>query len=166
MNFQEIKQLIKVIEKSNVGEVEIVEDTFKIRISKNSSYSVVQQAVPAATPPAASLMESMPTPTIEAPVATTVPAAPEEKPAEQFGDNVVEVNSPMVGTFYRAPAPDADPYVQVGDTVRVGQTLCIIEAMKLMNEIQSEVNGKVVKIMVENAQPVEYDQVLFLIEKE
>ncbi|HFE65116.1 acetyl-CoA carboxylase, biotin carboxyl carrier protein [candidate division KSB1 bacterium 4484_188] len=164
MNFQEIKQLIKVIEKSNVGEVEIVEDTFKIRVSKNSSYSVVQQTVPAATPPAASLIQSMPTPTMEAPAAA--PAAPAEKPLEKFGDNVVEVNSPMVGTFYRAPAPDADPYVQVGDTVKVGQTLCIIEAMKLMNEIQSEVNGKVVKIMVENAQPVEYDQVLFLIEKE
>ncbi|HKQ57669.1 MAG TPA: acetyl-CoA carboxylase biotin carboxyl carrier protein, partial [Candidatus Eisenbacteria bacterium] len=74
------------------------------------------------------------------------------------------VTSPMVGTFYRAPAPDADPYIEVGDTVEVGQTVCIVEAMKLMNEIESEVKGRVVKILVENAQPVEYGQKLFLIE--
>jgi acetyl-CoA carboxylase biotin carboxyl carrier protein len=74
------------------------------------------------------------------------------------------VTSPMVGTFYRAPAPDADPYIEVGDPVTVGQTVCIVEAMKLMNEIESEVKGRVVKILVENAQPVEYGQKLFLIE--
>ncbi len=166
MNLQEIKQLIKVVEKSDIGEIEIEEEGFKIRISKNSKFvaaappapAVVQETAPVAEPPAAPAT----------PATTAAPPAekPEVKEEPVLGDNIVEVRSPMVGTFYRAPAPDADPYVEVGDTVTVGQTLCIIEAMKLMNEIQSEVNGKIVKILVENAQPVEFDQVLFLIEKQ
>jgi acetyl-CoA carboxylase biotin carboxyl carrier protein len=85
--------------------------------------------------------------------------------AETSGSEFLEVRSPMVGTFYRSPAPDADAYVEVGQNITVGQTLCIIEAMKLMNEIESEFAGKIAKIIVENAQPVEYNQVLFLIEK-
>ena len=92
-------------------------------------------------------------------------ATPAAKPEDAVPDNVVEVHSPMVGTFYRAPSPDADPYVEVGQSVSVGQTLCIVEAMKLMNEIEAEISGKIVKILVENAQPVEYNQPLFLIEK-
>ncbi|MEJ2049825.1 MAG: acetyl-CoA carboxylase biotin carboxyl carrier protein, partial [Calditrichota bacterium] len=99
-------------------------------------------------------------------VETKPVSAPLEMPAEEYDANAEKVISPMVGTFYRSPAPDADPYVEVGDMVKVGQTLCIIEAMKLMNEIQSEVSGRVKKILVENAQPVEYNQVLFLIEKQ
>ena len=147
MNFQEIKQLIKVVERSEIGEIEIVDEGQKIRISKNSKYTpqvVSHQEVVNTAPPA---------------------VAPEPKTEPELGENIIEVTSPMVGTFYRAPAPDADPYVGVGDIVKVGQTLCIVEAMKLMNEIQSEVSGKVVKILVENAQPVEYDQVMFQIEK-
>ncbi|MEJ2635796.1 MAG: acetyl-CoA carboxylase biotin carboxyl carrier protein [Calditrichia bacterium] len=161
MNFQEIKQLIKVVEKSDIGEIEIVEEGSKVRITKNRNYD--QPPVNAGDntggtpqivmqPPQPSMVPGQPAPAVEA----TEP---------QLKENTVEVKSPMVGTFYRSPAPDADPYVQVGDTIKVGQTLCIIEAMKLMNEIQSEVSGKIVKIMVENAQPVEYDHVLFLIEK-
>ncbi|GAB4331893.1 MAG: acetyl-CoA carboxylase biotin carboxyl carrier protein [Calditrichia bacterium] len=160
MDFQEIKQLIKVVEKSAISEVEIVEDKQKIRISKNSAHATVVQAVPEVVQPQM----------IAQPVAPakgeTKPAVAEETAAPKLAENLVEVKSPMVGTFYRAPAPDADPYVEVGDTVKVGQTLCIIEAMKLMNEIQAEVSGKIKKILVENAQPVEFDQVLFLIEKE
>ena len=87
------------------------------------------------------------------------------KPAEPKSDNLFEVKSPMVGTFYRSPSPDADAYVSVGNDVSPGTVLCIIEAMKLMNEIESEISGKIVKILVENAQPVEYNQPLFLIEK-
>ncbi len=164
MNLQEIKQLIKVVEKSDIGEIEIEEEGFKIRISKNSKFvaaappTVVRETAPVAEVPAA--------PEAPAPPAAPPAEKPETKEEPVLGDNIVEVRSPMVGTFYRAPAPDADPYVEVGDTVTVGQTLCIIEAMKLMNEIQSEVNGKIVKILVENAQPVEFDQVLFLIEKQ
>jgi acetyl-CoA carboxylase biotin carboxyl carrier protein len=84
--------------------------------------------------------------------------------APQVTENLAAITSPMVGTFYRAPAPDADPYVESGDLVEVGQTVCIIEAMKLMNEIESEHRGRVVKVLVENAQPVEFGQKLFLIE--
>ncbi len=162
MDFQEIKQLIKVVEKSDIGEIEIVDEGTKIRISKNSKYAQVQAVPPQveSVPPMA-VLPTAPPPVKEAPAAPAAEA--EAKPA--LAENVVEVRSPMVGTFYRAPAPDADPYVEVGDMVKAGQTLCIIEAMKLMNEIQSEVSGRVAKILVENAQPVEYDQVLFLIEK-
>ena len=103
-----------------------------------------------ATPPA--IRESTP--------ADSVPVQ-----AETATNNYTEVRSPMVGTFYRSPAPDAEPYVEIGKNVEEGQTLCIIEAMKLMNEIESDYSGKVIKIMVENAQPVEYNQVLFLLEK-
>jgi acetyl-CoA carboxylase biotin carboxyl carrier protein len=92
------------------------------------------------------------------------PAAPPAAAPASAEDRLVKVVSPMVGTFYRAPAPDADPYVEVGDRIDAGQTVCIIEAMKLMNEIESEVRGRVAKIAVENGQPVEYGQVLFLID--
>ncbi|MBN2364587.1 MAG: acetyl-CoA carboxylase biotin carboxyl carrier protein [Calditrichaeota bacterium] len=160
MKFSEIKQLIKVVEKSDIGEIEIVEEGSRIRISKNSTLktaTVVTQAeaLPVHHPPA------------EKPAAgESVTPAVEPSPAVELSENLEKVSSPMVGTFYRAPAPDADPYVEIGDRVKVGQTLCIIEAMKLMNEIQSEVSGAVKQILVENSQPVEYDQVLFLIEKD
>ena len=162
MDLKEVKQLIKIVENSNISEIEIEEEGKKLRItktfpSKNGDTVVVPQiqqmpvqAMPAATP------QSVPAPAVEA------APAPTEKPKNE---NIVEVRSPMVGTFYRAPSPDADPYVEVGQTVAVGQTLCIIEAMKLMNEIEAEVSGKIVDILVENAQPVEFNQVLFLIEK-
>ncbi|OGB67016.1 MAG: acetyl-CoA carboxylase, biotin carboxyl carrier protein [Caldithrix sp. RBG_13_44_9] len=160
MKFSEIKQLIKVVEKSDIGEIEIVEEGSKIRISKNSSMKqppVFTQmdvtGIPQSIPPQV-LVQGSPAPTI--PLAQA--AAAEEK--------LEKASSPMVGTFYRSPAPDADAYVEIGDHVKVGQTLCIIEAMKLMNEIQSEVNGTIRKILVENSQPVEYNQVLFLIEKD
>jgi acetyl-CoA carboxylase biotin carboxyl carrier protein len=99
--------------------------------------------------------------------ADVVPTKPELETAdsEAAGSNLTEVRSPMVGTFYRSPSPDADPYIEVGQSINVGQTMCIIEAMKLMNEIESEYSGKITKILVENAQPVEYNQPLFLIEK-
>lgn len=163
MKIQEIKQLIKAVEKSDIGEIEIAEEGLKIRISKNSSY-VSTPVVTQDNSGGAQLPVQQPTQqqtsTQEQPAP---PAETKEEPKRK--ENVVEIKSPMVGTFYRAPAPDAEPYVEIGDSVKMSQTLCIIEAMKLMNEIQSEYNGKIVDIMVENAQPVEYDQVLFLIEK-
>jgi acetyl-CoA carboxylase biotin carboxyl carrier protein len=161
MKFSEIKQLIKVVEKSDIGEIEIEEEGSRIRISKNSSLR---------QPPVMTQMDTMSLPQN---LPGKVPAAESPAPAIPLPDSAAaaeekleKVSSPMVGTFYRAPAPDADPYVEIGDHVKVGQTLCIIEAMKLMNEIQSEMSGTVRKILVENAQPVEYDQVLFLIEKD
>jgi len=165
MDIQEIKQLIKLVEKSDIGELEIVEEGRKIRISKTSRLDskfakssnlmnpvYVQQPGPpqAGAPP---VLAGTPEPT------------PSNSGSEKNA-NLVEVRSPMVGTFYRAPAPDADTYVEVGSKVTPGSTLCIIEAMKLMNEIESEFSGKIAKILVENTQPVEYDQVLFLIEKD
>ena len=162
MDLKDIRQLIKIVENANIGELEIVEDGNKLRISKNNRnsneniiYSTPQvQAFPAVGAPVPLNQVAMPT--------ELVPTKTEGESAEE---DYLEVKSPMVGTYYSAPSPDADSYVKVGQTVTTGQTLCIIEAMKLMNELESEYSGKVVKIMVENAQPVEYNQTLFLIEK-
>jgi acetyl-CoA carboxylase biotin carboxyl carrier protein len=160
MNIQEIKQLIKIVEKSDIGEIELIEEGRKIRISKNSRLNTsngMANPVYVQSPMQAPAAESA------APAAQsgTVSVSQETVNAEKYH----EVRSPMVGTFYRSPAPDADSYVDVGDQVSEGTTLCIIEAMKLMNEIESEVRGRIAKILVENASPVEYNQVLFLIEK-
>ena len=164
MNIQEIRQLIRIVEKSGIDELELEEEGRKIRIRKNQNNVVVASpqngaSVQYALPPAGAAAP----PPAAAPASAPAETASGESAADS--DKYYEVRSPMVGTFYRAPAPDAAPYVEVGDTVSPGQTLCIIEAMKLMNEIQSEVSGKIAKILVENAQPVEYNQVLFLIEK-
>ena len=160
MKFDEIKQLIKVVEKSEIGEIEIVEEGSRIRISKNSG---MKQAQIVTTPQAAAVQQiSAELPSIAVTPTTTGEKSIPSEPTDQFD----KVTSPMVGTFYRSPAPDADAYVEVGDHVKAGDTLCIIEAMKLMNEIQSEMSGTIKKILVENSQPVEYDQVLFLIEKD
>jgi len=161
MELKEIRQLIKIVENADIGELEIVEEGRKLRISKNSRHHTLAQAAPAPTYqtplPAGSTM-----PTEIVPTRIEEKAAPT---AETTATNVLEVRSPMVGTFYRSPSPDADPYVETGQQVEIGQTLCIIEAMKLMNEIESEFSGRIAKILVENAQPVEYNQILFLIEK-
>jgi acetyl-CoA carboxylase biotin carboxyl carrier protein len=161
MKFSEIKQLIKVVEKSDIGEIEIVEEGSKIRISKNSS---MKQPPVLTQMEVAGIPQNLPPKVLVQEAVVPVAAVPEAASAAE--EKLEKASSPMVGTFYRAPAPDADPYVEIGDHVKVGQTLCIIEAMKLMNEIQSEVNGTIRKILVENAQPVEYNQVLFLIEKD
>ena len=166
MEIKEIRQLVKLVEEANITEIEIVEEGKKLRISKNSNNSA--EAIMMNTSP---MMSYQSTPMMSAhsaapPVATeSTPVESASVQAEPAGANYAEVRSPMVGTFYRAPAPDADPYIEVGQSVAAGQTLCIIEAMKLMNEIESDYAGKVVKILVENAQPVEYNQALFLIEK-
>ena len=153
MDLKEIRQLVKLVESSEISELEIEEKDNKIRIVKNSlvhgTTQVVQTAAPliAATPDA------------------TMATAVETSTAPKKVDNIVEVKSPMVGTFYRAASPDSDPYTDMGKSVKAGDVLCIVEAMKLMNEIESEYSGKIVEILVDNAQPVEYNQVLFLIEK-
>jgi acetyl-CoA carboxylase biotin carboxyl carrier protein len=160
MKFEEIKQLIKVVEKSEIGEIEIVEEGSRIRISKNSGMK--QPQIVTYPEPAAVQQFSTALPSIAVTPTTSVEEAKPSEPTDDFD----KVTSPMVGTFYRSPAPDADPYVEVGDHVKAGDTLCIIEAMKLMNEIQAEVSGTIKKILVENSQPVEYDQALFLIDKD
>ncbi len=164
MNLSEIKRLIRIVENSDIGEIEIIEEGRKIRISKNSK--LMAPMVEANGTRAVQMVPQAVAGTAGEPEASQTAAQPEAQPAAGVQQTYHEVRAPMVGTFYRAPAPNAAPYVEVGDHVEPGQTLCIIEAMKLMNEIQSEVRGRVVKILVENAQPVEYNQVLFLIEEE
>lgn len=154
MDLKYVKQLLEMVEKSAVNEIELEEKGNKIRITKSAPQNVMsapayQMAMPAAAPAPA-----------VAPAAA--PAAP--KPAAAEGKKYHEVKSPIVGTFYRSPSPDAAPYVEIGTKVKQGGTLCIVEAMKLMNEIESDVTGTIVKINVENGKPVEYGQILFLVE--
>lgn len=160
-----IKKLIKLLDGSGVTELEIEEEGIKVRLAKNKALEP-QQIISYAPPPAIALQTASQPSLGGAAAEAPTPIAetkPEVKPPV-ITANTVEVRSPIVGTFYRAPSPNADPYVQVGQQVGKGTVLCIIEAMKLMNEIECEAEGKIVKILVENSQPVEYDQVLFLIE--
>jgi acetyl-CoA carboxylase biotin carboxyl carrier protein len=159
MNLNEIQDLIKFVAKSGVSEVEIEQKDFKIIIkseqkSKGSDQPIIYQAAaPAvAAPPA---IVSVPTP---------VPAAAPSTPTESDDSKYITFKSPMIGTFYRSSGPDKAPFANVGDTISKGNTLCIIEAMKLFNEIESELSGKIVKVLVDDASPVEYDQPLFLID--
>ena len=148
----EIRQLIRLVQRTGIGELEVSSGQRTVRIAAHAHHAV--GAGPA-------LPVALGAPAAERPAPAAADAAP---PAPKPAENAAVIASPMVGTFYRAPAPDADPYVEVGDMVEVGQTVCIIEAMKLMNEIESDFRGRVVKILVENAQPVEFGQKLFLIE--
>lgn len=159
MDLNLLKKLIRVVEKSEITEFSVQEGDLKVKISKNSPDGLQHHiSMPTAQPQPAPQQQVQPQ---ESNKASEAEKAPE--PAKS--DNLHEIKSPIVGTFYRAPAPDADPYIQVGDSVADGSVLCIVEAMKLMNEIESDVNGKVVKILAEDATPVEYNQPLFLIEK-
>ncbi len=166
MELKEIRQLVKMVETSDISEIEIEESGNKIRITKrfaSSNGEIHFMQAPQAMPAPAMQMPMQPASEMVSPA---YPAMPPSPPVEQpKPDNIIEVRSPMVGTFYAAPSPDSDNYVSVGSSVSVGQTLCIVEAMKLMNEIEAETAGKVKEILVENAQPVEYNQILFTIEK-
>lgn len=162
-----IKKLLKILESGEINEIEIEEEGTRVRVVKSKPQEMAvpaPQVVTYAAPPP--MMQQAPQ--ASAPAAQTPAAKTEEKketsPVSASGKDLIEVRSPIVGTFYRAPSPNADPYVSVGSQVSKGNVLCIIEAMKLMNEIECEVEGKISKILVENAQPVEYNQVLFLVE--
>ena len=155
MDLAEIRKLIQLVKRTGIGELEVSEGGRTVRIAARPEASPNAAHAPAHAPVNSAPPARAAEPSPAAPAAA-VPAAPEQR--------YVKVVSPMVGTFYRAPAPDADSYVELGDVVDVGQTVCIIEAMKLMNEIESEVRGKVARIAVENGQPVEYGQTLFLID--
>ncbi len=177
MDLPLIKKLLKIVNDSGVAEVEITEDDFKVVIRTQPPSGPAPPPPPPAWPPYA-----VPPPVAYAPSPAPVPAespqtapgapVPEPPPSQEAASeskpdaarNGTVVKAPIVGTFYRAPAPGEAPFVEVGDTVRAGDTLCIIEAMKLMNEIESEVDGKVAEILVDDALPVEYDHPLFLIE--
>lgn len=170
MTYKEIVDLIKLVNKTDLTEVNIKDGEFKLcirskdfRSGKNTSdqgsHTISYQPMPqqAALPQQADQAASAP------PASTNVP---DLKPSAEEGNtgNLIEVKSPIVGTFYRSSSPDKPAYIKVGDTIEVGSVVCIVEAMKLFNDIESEVAGKVVKVMVEDASPVEYDQVLFLVD--
>ena len=153
---------MKLLSESAVDEIEIEEEGKKIRVAKNPHAAPFNQA-PYAPQPAPPVGPS-PAPG-GGPPQTSLPDAGGQAAPPVAAPPFHEIKSPIVGTFYRSPAPDAAPFIQVGSVIRPGAVLCIIEAMKLMNEIEADVSGKIVKIMVENGQPVEYDQTLFLVEK-
>jgi len=157
LDFNEIRQLLATIAQTDITEVSLKSDDFELRVSKGGNNFPVSAPV-------------VPTVTQTAPVQLPESAGHRDSPtggqsplANAAASKFMEVQSPMVGTFYRAPAPGEAPFVEVGDRVRVGQSVCIIEAMKLMNEIESEVSGQVMEILVQNGQPVEYGQPLMRI---
>lgn len=150
MDLRKLKKLIDLVEESGIAEIEVTEGEEKVRITRTTAVSHAVYAAPAPVAPAAA----------PAPVA---PASPAAAPAPALNTANAQ-KSPMVGTFYRAPSPTSPAFVEVGQTVKEGDTLCIIEAMKLMNEIEAEKSGVIKAILVENAQPVEYGEPLFIIE--
>lgn len=169
MKIKEIQDLIKLISETGIDEFNFEQDDLKLNIINNKEAKVIEGSgqpqiihVPAAMPQ----QHYAPAPPMSAPVTPAppmpTPAAKEEETSAS--SNTIEIKSPIVGTFYRSASPDKPAYVKVGDKVSKGQTVCIVEAMKLFNEIESEVSGTIVKVMVEDAQPVEYDQVLYLVE--
>jgi len=151
MDTKEIQRLLDYIAKSPLAEVSIETEGLKVSVKKNSAVAPVVTVAAAA-----------PAPVAAAPAAAPAAAAPVAAPVS---DNLYTVKSPMIGTFYRAAGPDKDNFVEVGSEIAPGKTLCMIEAMKLFNEIDSEVSGKIVQILVDNASPVEFDQPLFVVEK-
>jgi acetyl-CoA carboxylase biotin carboxyl carrier protein len=158
MDFKQIQELIKIINKSNIGEVTIEEDGKKVTIKqKKDPQPIFAGAAP---------MAMAASPAVQAaPVSQAAPAAaPETKAAPPKADNLITIKSPMIGTFYRQAGPGKPVLANVGDEITKGKVVCIIEAMKLFNEIESEVKGKIVKVLVDDASPVEYDQPLFLVE--
>ncbi len=176
MTFKEIQELIKQLNRSKLAEFRLKDGEFELTIRTEHYYKYKAKGASAPSPMPAASPAVMPVPAPVVPASTPAPAAPPatnedkqatssvEQPAEEDSSRYVAIRSPMVGTFYRAPAPDKPPFVKVGDRIEVGQVVCIIEAMKLFNEIESEVAGTIVKVCVEDASPVEYDQVLFLVD--
>ena len=161
MKYKEIQDLIKLVKENEISELEIEQEDFKIHIRSD-----IEEKVVAGSP--------APQPVVQAPTAAPVQQAQQPAPqsqqagGEQSQENqdsdLIEIKSPMIGTFYRAPGPDKDPFVSIGDNIKEGQTICMVEAMKLFNEIEAELSGKVVKILVEDATPIQFDQPLFLID--
>jgi len=153
MDIKQIQELIRFVSKSGVNEVAIEQKDFKITIKTNQAPTIVNATIP---------QPQQQTAAVAAPVAAA-PAAAASAPAADTS-NYLTIKSPMIGTFYRSAGPDKPLFVNVGDEIKAGDVVCIIEAMKLFNEIESEVSGRIVKILVDNSSPVEYDQPLFLVE--
>jgi len=164
MKTKEIRDLIEFISKTGLNEVNIETDELKLSIKRNSNTQVIETQV-AHVPQVAPVALVPDVPLTSVPASSLETAAPDTStPSEDTSGNYIEIKSPMIGTFYRSPNPETGPFVSVGDNVKAGETVCIIEAMKLFNEIESELSGKIIKILVDDTTPVEYDQPLFLID--
>ena len=153
MNLKDIKEILALMNENDLNEIEIEREGLKLKLKKNAMGQVGMSQ------PTHYAVESIPAPKAVAAPISAVPAA-----ADTSRKDTKEIKSPMVGTFYRSSSPEAGPFVEVGQTVEIGQVVCIVEAMKLMNEIKSEVRGKIVEVTVENAEPVEFGQVLYIVE--
>ena len=151
MNIKELKEIIAIFQEADIEELEIEREDSKIRLKRNAEPEV---------------RHSMPTIVTQSPVSGAESSGADANKPEEKNEGLVEIKTPMVGTFYKAPAPDADPFVDVGTDVGEDTVVCIIEAMKLMNEIKADVKGRIVKILVDNGQPVEFGQTLFLVKPE
>ena len=156
MDLKEIQNLIKFVAKSGASEVKLEMDDVKITIKTGSEETTIVQQMPMA-PAAPVMQQAMP---VATPVAESAPSAP----AASDDSKYVTIKSPIIGTFYRKPSPDKPVFVEVGTDVKEGDVLCVIEAMKLFNEIESEISGKIVKVLVDDSSPVEFDQPLFLVD--
>ena len=167
MDFKQIQELIRMVNDSNIGEVSIEQKDFKITV-KQKEEQIAQ--IMGSSLPAAPMYQYPQQQQLQQPSAASLPSSDSAKSKEDKKETAVEnanyitIKSPMIGTYYRRPAPDKPNYVEIGDEITPGKVVCIIEAMKLFNEIESEVKGKIVKILVEDASPVEYDQPLYLVE--
>ncbi len=157
LSFNELRELVAALNQTDIAELTLKNDGFELTLRKPSALqpNVVMSAPPVAPAPVLNSAPATPAPASSAPQAQSEPATP---PAIESG--LVEITAPMVGTFYRSPAPDESSFVEVGDRIQSGQTVCIIEAMKLMNELEAEVSGEIVDILVENAEPIEFGQPL------
>lgn len=153
MNLKEIKEVIQLMNENNLNEIELEKDGLKIRLVRG--YKPVVQGA-----------DERSIETISTAITSALEGKTQSQPVPEPKGNYVQIKSPMVGTFYKAPSPEASPFIEVGDAVNVGDIVCIIEAMKLMNEIKTEVKGKIKEVLVENGEPVEFGQPLFLIETE
>ncbi len=160
MDFRQIQELIKMINKSNIGELTIEQKDFKISIrQKEENVTQIVQSSPMQAP---ALALPQVQPTTSAPTSAATPA--ENPKTTEPASNTITVKSPMIGTFYRKPSPDKPNFVDEGDIIAPGKIICVIEAMKLFNEIEAEVSGKIIKVLVDDASPVEFDQPLFIVE--
>ena len=163
MDFKQIQELIKMINKSNIGELTIEQKDFKVTIKQKEEHITQVLSSPASTSFAPPPQQAIAAP--QQPISIPAAASSAEKPKpETPATNLLTIKSPMIGTFYRKSAPDKPNFVEPGDEVTKGKVVCIIEAMKLFNEIESEISGKIIKVLVDDASPVEYDQPLFLVD--
>jgi acetyl-CoA carboxylase biotin carboxyl carrier protein len=160
MDFKQIQELIKLINKSNIGEVSIEEKGFKLTIKQKEEAAQTVIASPQSFPQTFQAPIAAP----QAPAAAPATASDKSRATDSATDNLITIKSPMIGTFYRSASPGKPAFVEVGDEITTGKVVCIIEAMKLFNEIESEVKGRIVKVLADDASPVEYDQPLFLVD--